>query len=192
VKLRVLVLVLVLVNVNVNVNVNESWADPVADTDGDGTSDSADHCPAIIGAPPDGCPPRDTDGDGILDGADACPSDPGPRARRGCPQKAGATAAELARAKRLPAPRLVGGRRGVLSADARKALRAAGAELARAGARRVVVVSVADHGLSYGDSIERARRAGELAAQLLRAQLHAPVSVDARGPDGAPRLELRY
>ena len=83
----------------------------------------------------------------------------------------------------------------MLAGATRADLRAAAAELARAGVRHVTVVSVADYGLSYGDSIERARRAGALAAEVLAARgglPGVPVTVVARGPDGTPRFELRY
>lgn len=165
-----------------------AWGD---DGDGDGVGGAADRCPDDVGAPPDGCPPVDTDGDGLLDRSDGCLADPGPRSNRGCPR----AAATPERVRRLVAPALVGGRRGVLAAAARQVLRAAAADLAKLGVRHVVVVSVADHGLSYGDSIERARRVGELAAQVLVARgslAGATVTVEARGPDGSPRLELRY
>ena len=55
------------------------------DPDGDGVTGAADRCPAEVGVPPDGCPPRDRDGDGLLDRADECPERPGPHARAGCP-----------------------------------------------------------------------------------------------------------
>jgi outer membrane protein OmpA-like peptidoglycan-associated protein/opacity protein-like surface antigen len=41
------------------------------DTDGDGISDSQDHCPKVKGKAPSGCP--DSDGDGLTDDRDKCP-----------------------------------------------------------------------------------------------------------------------
>jgi hypothetical protein len=53
---------------------------PIADRDGDGIRDAADHCsraPEDVDghADDDGCPDPDDDGDGILDGGDRCPRD---------------------------------------------------------------------------------------------------------------------
>jgi hypothetical protein len=60
-----------------------SMADLV-DTDGDGTPDVSDACPAEAGPPAtDGCP--DSDGDGTPDGEDACPAVGGPPHFDGCP-----------------------------------------------------------------------------------------------------------
>lgn len=97
---------------------------------------------------------------------------------------------------RLAAPAtLVGGRRGVLSGATRAALRVAGDALTRIGVGRVTVVTVGEHGQSYGDGVERARRLGALAVPVLverRAASASSIAVDARGPDGSPRIELRY
>jgi outer membrane protein OmpA-like peptidoglycan-associated protein len=56
------------------------------DSDGDGTPDLRDDCPADVGPVTNGgCPVRDSDGDGVPDGTDACPGTPGTITYRGCP-----------------------------------------------------------------------------------------------------------
>lgn len=66
---------------------------PVADTDGDGVTNSADQCPLEVGpASNNGCPeeeppPTDSDGDGVVDSEDACPSEAGPASNAGCPEE---------------------------------------------------------------------------------------------------------
>lgn len=63
-------------------------ATPV-DSDGDGISDSADHCPNQAGTPDfNGCPIPDSDGDGVIDTADHCPAEVGPADNHGCPEVA--------------------------------------------------------------------------------------------------------
>ena len=53
------------------------------DADGDGVTDSLDHCPYIKGVQASGgCP--DTDGDGIIDMEDNCPLEAGDIANKGC------------------------------------------------------------------------------------------------------------
>lgn len=53
------------------------------DTDGDGTNDSEDSCPAVFGlAEFNGCP--DSDGDGIKDSEDTCPNVAGLPEHNGC------------------------------------------------------------------------------------------------------------
>lgn len=56
------------------------------DSDGDGTPDLRDDCPADPGPVTNGgCPVRDSDGDGVPDGTDACPGTPGTITYKGCP-----------------------------------------------------------------------------------------------------------
>ncbi len=56
------------------------------DSDGDGTPDVKDDCPADVGPVSNhGCPVRDSDGDGVPDDVDACPAVAGPPAYKGCP-----------------------------------------------------------------------------------------------------------
>ena len=56
------------------------------DSDGDGTPDLRDDCPADAGPVTNGgCPVRDADSDGVPDSTDACPGTPGPVQYRGCP-----------------------------------------------------------------------------------------------------------
>ena len=56
------------------------------DSDGDGTPDLRDDCPADAGPMQNnGCPVRDADGDTVPDGLDACPTVAGPVQYKGCP-----------------------------------------------------------------------------------------------------------
>ncbi len=53
-----------------------------SDSDGDGISNSKDHCPKVKGQAPSGCP--DTDGDGLTDNRDKCPKQAA-KTPDGCP-----------------------------------------------------------------------------------------------------------
>jgi len=65
---------------------------PDPDNDEDGLLDQMDQCPNRAEDVDDfedldGCPDIDNDKDGIRDDQDDCPSRPGPKAKRGCPEK---------------------------------------------------------------------------------------------------------
>jgi hypothetical protein len=186
----------------------------LADRDRDGIDDEVDACPDRIGLPPNGCPPRDRDGDTVVDEADRCPELPGPRAGAGCPDVDGDGDRIADRLDACPTEFGVTGRRGcpgpggtlvlagihgVGAAGPDAATRAwlteaRGAVKANDGLRAQLTV-IAEYGLSYGDSLDRARaRATALRAHVARA-LKLPladVAIAWRGPDGKPRLELAY
>ncbi len=84
---------------------------------------------------------------------------------------------------------------GRLNARARAAVAVLGKAIRRLGLRRVELHVVAGYGLSYGDSVQRARlRAVAVKAALVRrAKLHPDaITIFADGPDGRPRVEVRY
>jgi hypothetical protein len=171
---------------------------PDHDRDRDGVVDRVDRCADRAGrGRADGCPPPDTDGDGLVRPADRCPEIPevwnGVRDEDGCPDGGKPRILIGQGVVRLASPPVMAGRR--LGRTTREDLLVAAGFLRRAGLGRITVIAVADHGLSYGDSIERARRMGEAARRLLIEKRAAPaelVRVDARGPDGEPRLEIRF
>lgn len=60
---------------------------PVRDSDGDGVPDGTDACPGTAGTITyKGCPPPDKDKDGVVDDADGCPEVAGPPTNKGCPE----------------------------------------------------------------------------------------------------------
>lgn len=192
---------------------------PPADWDGDGVVDRADRCPRLAG-PDRGCPDADRDGDRLVDRLDRCPERAGLAAYEGCPVPDADDDGVPDREDRCPEEREVwNGRRDLdgcadpgpplvairggavfpevgfdagdrLTRDGERALRVAGAVLVSLRARGASGVVVAGHGLSYGDSIGRARRrAAAVAASLAAMGIEAEVR--GAGPDGRPRVELR-
>ncbi len=148
--------------------------------------DAEDKCPELPGPTSGGgCPDVDGDGDRIADRFDACPTEFGVTGRKGCPGPGGNL--ELAGIPLI-------GPRGP-DAKTKKFLATVLDAMKAADGRRVQLTVVAEYGLSYGDSIDRARRR----AQALRAHVAvalklppADVAIAWRGPDGRPRLELAY
>lgn len=177
---------------------------PDLDRDRDRVVDRRDRCPDDAGEEAlAGCPPPDRDRDGFFDPEDRCPDQPevwnGRADRDGCPDR-GAPLAHLVRAgmiQLVPAPteERRGARGAAISRSVRAALPAAVELLRRQRARFLAVVVVADHGLSYGDSVERATRLAErLRAALigLRAAPAGRIQAVGAGPDGQPRIEIRF
>jgi hypothetical protein len=173
---------------------------PDTDGDGDGVVDRIDRCPEVSGHPAfEGCPVPDADADGVPDPDDRCADEAevwnGNRDGDGCPDHGAAVVTVTA-----------GGVARVIGAG----FRAGDRQLDPAGARAVAVAAdlvrrmrattltlevVADHGLSYGDSIQRARHRAAAVRAALAAALGWPVErIEARalGPDGDPRVVLRY
>lgn len=169
---------------------------PDQDRDGDGVVDRRDQCPEERGeARHSGCPPEDRDRDGILDDGDRCPTKPevwnGVKDRDGCPD---AGAAHVVYEPGLLTLKLAFGAKGLAAAEQKK-LQTAVALLKLRRARRLNVGVVAGYGLSYGDSIGRARRqAAVLRGWFARAfpRWKDRVVVVGRPPDGTPRVTIAY
>jgi hypothetical protein len=171
---------------------------PDTDRDGDGVVDRMDQCPDVAGhAEFAGCPVPDSDADGVADPEDRCPEEAevwnGRTDGDGCPDGGPA----LLRVVADGVARLEAGFRGDRALDpaGRRAI-AVAADLVRAmRAPAAVVEVVAEHGLSYGDSIQRARRRAVAVRAALAADLGWPearIEVRALGPDGDPRVIVRY
>lgn len=172
---------------------------PDRDSDGDGIADRLDECPVVMGHEDlAGCPPPDGDDDGVPDGADRCPDEAevwnGRRDGDGCPDpgqalvRVGEGKVVFARVARLDA-------RGRVRVTDQAMVEAAAAALKSARAQRVALVVVADYGLSYGDSLQRASAQAVVLRAALAAAARVPIEqISARGlgPDGAPRIELTY
>ncbi|HTM21570.1 MAG TPA: hypothetical protein VL172_13710 [Kofleriaceae bacterium] len=159
---------------------------PPRDRDGDTLVDGVDKCPELPGpAVNGGCPDVDSDGDRIADRLDECPTGFGVAVRHGCPGPGGTL--ELAGIVR-PGPGGLDARTRAWLARALEAMRANDGQ-------RLQLSVVAEYGLSYGDSLDRAR-ARALALQRLVAGVFRmrvqDVAVAWRGPDGKPRLILAY
>ncbi len=86
--------------------------------------------------------------------------------------------------------------RGLAPASATRAwLATVGRAMQKADARRATFTVVAEYGLSYGDSIDRARRRGQALLPHVARALKIPVAwiqLAPHGPDGRPRLEIEY
>ena len=150
-------------------------------------TDGSDRCPDLPGPIENGgCPDVDGDGDLIADRHDRCPEQWGTMRRNGCPGPGGR--AELAGTVFLY--------RGVAPGAATRTWLAKVATAMRAAdARRATLTVVAEYGLSYGDSIDRARRRALALLPHVAAALGLPVGwvqVAWRGPDGRPRVEIDY
>jgi hypothetical protein len=171
---------------------------PDEDSDGDGVLDRYDKCKDVSGRPSfDGCPLPDRDGDAIADNIDRCPDRPerwnGRRDGDGCPDRGRALITISNGTIRIP--RRVRFKAGRVSPGSVAALRLAGSALRKAKVTSVTIEVVAPYGLSYGHSVMRARTRGRLVrAELARYARIPPklVRVRARGPDGKPRVEIRY
>lgn len=188
---------------------------PPRDRDGDHVLDRVDGCPDEPGPRANsGCPDGDLDADGVVDRLDRCPDRRGDAARQGCP--APDTDGDLVpderdrcrdRAEvydgvrdddgcpdRGPALVILEGDALVLVGPPERAAPVAAALLRRIGARGARAVVVADHGLSYGDSIQRARTvAAVIERALVRAGFPADrLRIEPRGPDGTPRAVITW
>lgn len=158
-----------------------------------------DDCPELAGHPEfAGCPVPDADADGVADPEDRCPEQAevwnGRTDGDGCPDRGAALLRIVADGvARLEAGFRAGDRE--LDPDGRRAV-AAAADLVRAMRSPTAVIEVvAEHGLSYGDSIQRARRRAAAVHTALAAALGWPaerILVRALGPDGDPRVVVRY
>lgn len=173
---------------------------PDRDTDGDGVTDRLDRCPTVMGAGDhQGCPPPDADDDGVPDAADRCPDRAevwnGRKDGDGCADRGAAVVTVgQGRVRFVRAPRLDATGQRLPKAERWRVAIAARA-LASARANAVIVEVVSDYGRSYGDSLQRSRRLARAVAEAVAdATGLAPafVQVRALGPDGAPRVELRY
>ena len=133
-----------------------------------------------------GCPDTDGDGDLVADRFDRCPEQWGPMKRSGCPGPGGR--AELAGAATLL--------RGALPAPATRVWLAGVARaVQQADARRATLIVVAEYGLSYGDSLDRARRRARALLPHVAAALKLPlawIEIAGHGPDGRPRVIIEY
>ena len=172
---------------------------PDHDRDGDGLADRVDRCPDRFGlAAHNGCPPPDADGDGVPDARDRCKRGAevynGVRDTDGCPDRPAAVA-------RLHKDRVeVVGKLGFVNRDRSLSragsyrLRIAAALLGQRTPGVVEVEVVAGYGLSYGDSMQRARRRAAAMVAALRKRLpkYTKLVAKPRGPDGKPRIVLRY
>lgn len=172
---------------------------PDSDRDGDGLVDRRDACPDQYGpARLRGCRAADRDGDGIPDQTDRCPRRPevwnGTRDFDGCPDRGRALLKVGKRRLQFAHnPRVL--RSGKLDRRTRTALVVLGRAVRRLGLGRMELHVVAAYGRSYGDSIERSTKLGRtvLAALMAQAKLRPGlVRLVPRGPDGHPRVELRY
>jgi hypothetical protein len=153
------------------------------DGDGDGVGDPADACPSEPGqARFGGCPAPDRDRDGIVDSQDRCVDRPetwnGARDTDGCPD-AGKALLVVGK-NRATAVMPASGR------QSRRLAMAVQAYLRAVGARSVHLEARASYGVSYGESITRARAA----ASELASHLDVPAHLAAKGPDGTPRIEI--
>ena len=171
---------------------NRGCAD--VDRDGDTVVDRLDRCPHVVGLVEfSGCKPPDQDGDGVIDPHDRCPDSlevwNGLRDGDGCPDKGPAKIRHAGSIVRLDLH--FDAKDGLARAD-RPAVRIAFDAVTELRAAALDVVVVAPYGLSYGDSVGRARRRGaSVAAELVRRGLSPErVNVIAAGPDGDPRVEL--
>lgn len=172
---------------------------PDRDSDGDGIADRLDECPVVMG-PEDlaGCPPPDLDDDGVPDATDRCPDRAeiwnGRRDTDGCPDP-GQALVQVGEGKVVFARPVRLDPRGRLRVTDRALVEAAATALRAARAQRVALVVVADYGLSYGDSLQRAVAQAALLRATVAAAAGLPierVTARGRGPDGSPRIELVY
>lgn len=173
---------------------------PDGDRDHDGVVDRRDRCPEQYGLPEsDGCWPTDRDGDAIADASDRCPDEPevwnDHRDRDGCPDR-GQPLLQVADGRiRFPRPTRLGRDDRSLSLRWRREIALAAVVLRAARARKVRLAVVAEYGLSYGDSLQRARRRAQAVRKaLLKATDFAPAQIEVAcpGPDGKPRIEIVY
>jgi len=173
---------------------------PDRDQDGDGVVDRLDRCVAEYGHPDfHGCQAPDEDGDAVADPEDRCPSKPevwnGVHDSDGCPDR-GAPLIRVADGRiRFPRATGFGSDGRTLSLRWRREIKIAAAALRAAHTRTVRLVVVAEYGLSYGDSLQRARRRAEAIRPALSAATgFAPdqIEIVCPGPDGKPRIEIEY
>ncbi|HUH02270.1 MAG TPA: thrombospondin type 3 repeat-containing protein [Kofleriaceae bacterium] len=172
---------------------------PDRDSDGDGVPDRLDECPVVMG-PEDlgGCPPADADDDGVPDAVDRCPDEAevwnGRRDTDGCPDP-GQALIHVGQGKVVFVRPVRLDPRGRLRVTDRAAVEAAATALRMARAQRVALMVVADYGLSYGDSLQRAVAQAALLRATIAAAAGLPIErviAGGRGPDGNPRIELVY
>ena len=172
---------------------------PDRDSDGDGLADRVDRCPARYGLVSQaGCPPADADGDGVPDATDRCPGAAevwnGIRDNDGCPDKPAALVVREPTRVRFTQRITFTLAGNALSQPSQFYMRIAARLLRNQTPGRVDVVVVADYGLSYGDSIQRARRHAAVIVDALRKLVPAYTKLRAvgRGPDGRRRVELVF
>lgn len=174
---------------------------PDTDLDRDGVPDRSDQCKRRYGrAILKGCPAPDGDADGIPDAKDRCKTKRevwnGVRDWDGCPDR------PAARLVLRPKQRTITFAQRITFTAGDRAVSRAGAFYLRLAApllRRLTpgvieVVVAAEYGLSYGDSMQRARRRAKAAAAALAklAPSYTRIVVKPRGPDGRRRLELHF
>ena len=173
---------------------------PDRDGDRDGVVDRLDDCPGVFGHPTfNGCVPPDLDGDGYADPFDKCPDEAeiwnGVSDGDGCSDRGEAVldvSAELMVFRR-PLPFHADDRS--LAKRGRADWQVAVTALEAARTRAVRIFIVAEHGLSYGDSLQRAQRRGEALRKMLAASTKlelAGIAVAIGPPDGRPRIEITY
>jgi len=171
---------------------------PDRDGDGDGVVDRRDQCVDSYGHPDfGGCAAPDTDRDSIPDQKDRCPTElevwNGVRDHDGCPDR-GKPLISVGGGNIRLLGRLWPGKGGSqLSKAGRRAVGVAASALRAAHTRTVRLVVVAEYGLSYGDSLQRARRrALSIRRELAAVSRLKPEEIEiyCPGPDGKPRVEL--
>ncbi len=173
---------------------------PDQDRDHDGVVDRRDRCPEQYGNPDfDGCWPPDRDWDAVIDSSDRCPTKPevwnDHRDSDGCPDRGDPLLLVSDGRIRFLRPTRLGRDDRTLSLRWRREIALAAVVLRSAQARKVRLEVVAEYGLSYGDSLQRARRrAGAVLKALLAATGLPPeqIEVACAGPDGKPRIEIVY
>lgn len=173
---------------------------PDRDADRDGVVDRLDRCVAVYGHPSfDGCVPPDGDGDAHADPFDRCPAEPetwnGNRDHDGCADRGTARLTVTADTIAFTRPLVFYSGDRYVAKQSRADWAIAVDALQESDTRAVRIHIVAEHGLSYGDSLQRAARRGE----VLRRALAKSTRIDADGieivagpPDGRPRIEITY
>ncbi len=172
---------------------------PDKDADRDNIADRIDACPNRHGlAQHKGCPPPDRDGDGVPDSKDRCKTRRevwnGVRDFDGCPDRPAARL-RLSNGTVSFVPRITfvaGDRR--LSRAGSFYMRLGASLLRRLTPGVVEVVVVPEYGLSYGHSLQRARKRATAVVRALTKLLPARVKVvpRAKAADGRRRVELRF
>jgi hypothetical protein len=170
------------------------------DADRDGVVDRLDACADVYGHPSfDGCVPPDRDGDGHADPFDRCPDEPetwnGRRDGDGCKDKGAAILDVSHDVIAFTGPLSFHSDDRYLAKRGRVHWAIAVDALEESDTRAVRIFVVAEHGLSYGDSLQRAERRGKaLRRSLARAtRIDADdIEVAVGAPDGRRRIEITY